>query len=149
MHTAQQGYEWPGNVRELENVIERASIIRDSDRITLKDMPVFITSGVGSDTSVSNLVVGGRTTLDDLEKVHILGVLEATGGARKQASEILGINASTLYRKLKKFGLQDSVSGHDYGAEGENEQVPSEELLEAVESVIRETGDQVKEPTGV
>ncbi len=147
--TALQGYEWPGNVRELENVIERASIIRDSDRITLKDMPVFITSGVGSDTSVSNLVVGGRTTLDDLEKVHILGVLEATGGARKQASEILGINASTLYRKLKKFGLQDSVSGHDYGAEGENEQVPSEELLEAVESVIRETGDQVKEPTGV
>ncbi len=46
-------------------------------------------------------------TLDDLERAHILGVLEATGGARKQTSEILGINASTLYRKLKKYGVQD------------------------------------------
>ena len=146
--TALQGYEWPGNVRELENVIERASIIRDGDMITLKDLPSFVTSLSGSETSVSNLVVGGRVTLDDLEKAHILGVLETTGGARKQTSEILGINASTLYRKLKKYGLQDPDSDEGFETE-DKDQVPGEELLEAVESVIRETGDPVPEPTEV
>jgi len=146
--TALQAYEWPGNVRELENVIERASIIRESSRITLKDLPTFVTSMADSETSVSDLVVGGRVTLDDLEKAHILGVLETTGGARKQTSEILGINASTLYRKLKKYGLQDSGPGDDF-EDGEREQVPGEELLEAVESVIREAGEHLTEPTEV
>jgi DNA-binding NtrC family response regulator len=146
--SALQAYEWPGNVRELENVIERASIIRDSDMITLRDLPSFVTSLAGSETSVSNLVVGGRVTLDDLEKAHILGVLETTGGARKLTSEILGINASTLYRKLKKYGLQGPESGEDFES-GEKDQVPGEELLEAVESVIRETGEPIPEPTEV
>ncbi len=145
---ALQGYDWPGNVRELENVIERASIIRDTARITLKDLPVFLTRGEGADAAASNLSVGGRITLDDLEKAHILGVLEATDGARKLTSEILGINASTLYRKLKKYGLQDSGTAEDFEDEGQ-EQVPGEELLEAVESVIREAGEKVGEPTGV
>jgi DNA-binding NtrC family response regulator len=146
--TALQGYDWPGNVRELENVIERASIIREGDRISMKDLPVFVTRGAGSDTSVSNLVVGGHVTLDDLEKAHILGVLEATGEARKQTSEILGINASTLYRKLKKYGLQDT-DPDDGCDEEENPRVPGEELLDAVESVIRESGEKVGEPTEV
>ncbi len=145
---ALQGYEWPGNVRELENVIERASIIRDGDKITVKDLPAFVTTGTGSESSTCNLAVGGRVTLDDLERAHILGVLEATGGARKQTSEILGINASTLYRKLKKYGLQDTGSDQDFEAD-ENEQVPGEELIEAVESVIRESGESVTEPTEV
>ena len=146
--SALQGYDWPGNVRELENVIERATIIREGDMITLKDLPVFVTSLAGSEMSPSSLVVGGRVTLDDLEKAHILGVLETTGGARKQTSEILGINASTLYRKLKKYGLQDTESDEDYET-ADNDQVPGEELLEAVESVIRETGESVGEPTKV
>jgi len=146
--TALQAYEWPGNVRELENVIERASIIREGDRITLKDLPDFVTNAAEADTSVSSLVVGGRVTLDDLERAHILGVLEATGGARKQTSEILGINASTLYRKLKKYGLQDTDSEVPYDVEG-NERIPGEELLDAVESVIRETEEQCIEPNEV
>ncbi|MCK9995795.1 MAG: hypothetical protein KAH56_05900, partial [Candidatus Krumholzibacteria bacterium] len=100
------------------------------------------------EASVSNLVVGGRVTLDDLERAHILGVLETTGGARKQTSEILGINASTLYRKLKKYGLQDTDANDDYEA-GDEDQVPGEELLEAVESMIRESGETVAEPTKV
>jgi DNA-binding NtrC family response regulator len=144
---ALQSYEWPGNVRELENVIERASIIREGDRISLKDLPTFVTSGAGSDTPAPSLVVGGRVTLDELERAHILGVLEATGGARKQTSEILGINASTLYRKLKKYGLQEAESNQDYEKEGK-EDVPGEELLDAVESAIRESGEPVAEPSG-
>jgi DNA-binding NtrC family response regulator len=149
---ALQSYEWPGNVRELENVIERASIIREGDRIAMKDLPVFVTRGVGSETTASSLVVGGHVTLDELEKAHILGVLEATGGARKQTSEILGINASTLYRKLKKYGLQDTDSDTDNETSEDQvgeQRVPGEELLDAVESAIRESGEIVGEPTEV
>jgi DNA-binding NtrC family response regulator len=145
---ALQQYEWPGNVRELENVIERASIIREGTRITLRDLPTFVTSGAGGDAPVSSLEVGGHVTLDELEKAHILGVLEATGGARKQTSEILGINASTLYRKLKKYGLQDGDGGDGFENQ-DKDPVPGEELLDAVETVIRESERETAETTKV
>ena len=141
---ALQAYDWPGNVRELENVIERASIIRDSDRITTRDLPTFIASGSGGEYSASSLNVGGLVTLDDLEKAHILAVLETTNGARKQTSEILGINASTLYRKLKKYGLQEIGEGDDDGIA--NPEVPGAELLDAVESAIRENSEEASTP---
>jgi two-component system response regulator PilR (NtrC family) len=116
-----QAYEWPGNVRELENVIERANIIREGERIAVRDLPASLTKGSTSDHGGHSPLVGGLVTLDDLEKAHILGVLEATGGARKQTSEILGINASTLYRKLKKYGLQDTGCDEDeMGIETDN-----------------------------
>ncbi|RKZ16240.1 sigma-54-dependent Fis family transcriptional regulator [bacterium] len=146
---ALQHYNWPGNVRELENVIERASIIRDSERITVGDLPAEIWDPATGDSPRSNLAVGGRVTLDDLEQAHILSVLESTGGARKQTSEILGINASTLYRKLKKYGIQDE----DECDPGE---VPGAELLDAVDDVLRETEEpspqateQPAEPVGI
>jgi DNA-binding NtrC family response regulator len=141
---ALQVYEWPGNVRELENVIERATIIRDSDRITTRDLPTFIASGPIGEYSASSLNVGGLVTLDDLEKAHILAVLETTNGARKQTSEILGINASTLYRKLKTYGLQGIGEGGDDQAE--NPEVPGAELLDAVETAIRENSEAEVEP---
>ncbi len=142
---ALQAYDWPGNVRELENVIERASIIRDADMITVNDLPEDFQNAVGSEGATGNLAVGGQITLDDLEKGHILAVLESTGGARKLTSEILGINASTLYRKLKKYGLQgpedlDTGSEEDTVPDGDVEvnKVPGEALMDAVESVLRE-----------
>ena len=147
---ALQAYEWPGNVRELENVIERASIIREGDRIRLADLPADLGDPVASESGGSNLSVGGLVTLEDLERAHILAVLESTGGARKQTSEILGINASTLYRKLKKYGVQDEDMDGDEGLEngyGLDEGVPGEALLEAVDSVIREA--DAPEPVGV
>jgi len=142
-----RSYDWPGNVRELENVIERASIIRENKRIGLHDLPTFISAEDGGQLTASHLNVGGLVTLDDLEKAHILAVLETTGGARKQTSEILGINASTLYRKLKKYGLQGMHDGDE--PRSEEDVVPGEALLEAVESVIRESTDtsEVHEPT--
>ncbi len=143
---ALQTYEWPGNVRELENVIERASIIRDGERITVKDLPTYVAARTGGELAASSLAVGGLVTLDELEKAHILAVLESTSGARKQTSEILGINASTLYRKLKKYGLQDMDEETDE-SNGQPE-VPGAELLDAVESAIRENGESadVSEP---
>ena len=129
-------------------MIERASIIRDSDRISIKDLPGFIGAGSGGEYTASNLNVGGLVTLDELEKAHILAVLESTAGARKQTSEILGINASTLYRKLKKYGLQDIGETEDVETEDDesgNPTVPGAELLEAVESAIRENAGETTE----
>ena len=151
---ALQAYEWPGNVRELENVVERASIIREGDKIQISDLPEELGAMASGESVGSRLTVGGHITLDDLEKAHILAVLEATGGARKQTSEILGINASTLYRKLKKYGLQDGPLEDDTEGEGlylEEEGVPGEALVEAVESVIREADEETKYPvkTGI
>jgi len=139
--TALQSYQWPGNVRELENVIERACIIRESDSITVNDLPEDFQEGIGSEGVSGKLSVGGRITLDDLEKGHILSVLESTGGARKLTSEILGINASTLYRKLKKYGVQDPED-MEAGLEEDQETVPGEALLDAVESALREADSE-------
>ncbi len=138
---ALQAYDWPGNVRELENVIERASIIRDSQLIMTNDLPLEMQDGNGKEGIIGNMTVGGHITLDELEKAHILALLDNTNGARKQTSEILGINASTLYRKLKKYGVQDP---DDLNMElGEDmDMVPGEALLDAVESVLRESDQE-------
>jgi len=133
---ALQAYDWPGNVRELENVIERASIIRDTERITLRDLPAEIWDPATGEAPHTSLTVGGMITLDELEKAHILAVLSSTGGARKQTSDVLGINASTLYRKLKKYGLQ----GEDEAPGVED--VPGAELLDAVDDLIRENAEE-------
>ena len=147
---ALQSYDWPGNVRELENVIERASIIRDGDKIRLADLPAELGQPISSEGGTAPMTVGGNVSLEELEKAHILAVLEATGGARKQTSEILGINASTLYRKLKKYGVQDPDQPDDNlyeGGEYRDQVVSSEDLMAAVETAIRET-DKVEPVTG-
>lgn len=132
-------YEWPGNVRELENVIERAVIIRETDKITSQDLPDHLRALGTSEQAASNIKVGAMLTLEELERAHILAVLERTGWARKQTSEILGINASTLYRKLKKYGVEDEDENELAPDENERESVPGNELLEAVDQVMRES----------
>ena len=145
---ALQAYDWPGNVRELENVIERATIIRESEKITMRDLSSQICDPDGGDAVVPALKVGGRVTLEDLERGHILAVLESTGGARKLTSEILGINASTLYRKLKKYGVQDEdmdEADADESAAGTDVKFPNEALIDAVDSSLRESGLEPEE----
>ncbi|MGE5179917.1 MAG: sigma-54-dependent transcriptional regulator [Bacteroidota bacterium] len=96
-------YDWPGNVRELENVIERAVILSDDGVLTPEDLPEHVLAGAKGRGS---LVIDNPTmTLDELEREYILKVLHYTGGQKKRASEILGINPSTLYRKLLSYGL--------------------------------------------
>ncbi|MDM7915710.1 MAG: sigma-54 dependent transcriptional regulator, partial [Candidatus Eisenbacteria bacterium] len=91
-------YDWPGNVRELENVIERAVILNEGGAIRLQDLPEKIIRGP---TRQGTLVIDTPTlTLDELEREYILKVLDHTGWQKRRASEILGINPSTLYRKL-------------------------------------------------
>ena len=96
-------YDWPGNVRELENVIERAVILTDDGVITPEDLPERVVQGGKGRGSL--VIDNPNLTLEELEREYILKVLHHTGGQKKRASEILGINPSTLYRKLISYGL--------------------------------------------
>ena len=99
-------YDWPGNVRELENVMERSLILDESGVISPEDLPEKIRFG---HSQRGSLVIDTPTlTLEELEKEYILKVLNHTRWQKKRASEVLGINASTLYRKLLGYGLDKS-----------------------------------------
>jgi two-component system, NtrC family, response regulator AtoC len=92
-------YDYPGNVRELENIVARAVALAEGKEIQVKDLPVFL---AGREQSSE----GPWKSLEQLEKEHIARVLEAVQGRRDQAAAILGITRSTLWRKLKRFGLE-------------------------------------------
>jgi DNA-binding NtrC family response regulator len=98
-------YPWPGNVRELENVIERAVILRENEEtITVEDLTDKIVDG-GDESGASGIQESG-ITLEELEKKYMIQVLHETGWHKKRAAEILGINPSTLYRKIRSYGLE-------------------------------------------
>lgn len=104
-------YDWPGNVRELENVIERAVILQEGDEITPESLPDKIRHKIGERSSIT--IDRAHMTLDELEKEYLVAVLEETKWQKKKASAILGINASTLYRKIQRYGLsQERSKGH-------------------------------------
>lgn len=107
-------YSWPGNIRELENVIERAITLNRSGRVTPDDLPGTIQSGGVGAAPLAQMSAGddltdyfeGILTIDELERQHLLRVLEVTGGNKKRAAEILGINRRTLYRMAERFGIE-------------------------------------------
>jgi len=96
-------YDWPGNVRELENIIERAVILEEGDEITVDSLPDKIRNHSQQRRKI--VMEKAQMTLEELEKEYLISVLEATGWQKKKASSILGINASTLYRKIQRYGL--------------------------------------------
>jgi DNA-binding NtrC family response regulator len=97
------GYDWPGNVRELQNAVEHAMAIGIEPTLTIMDLPIHI-SGMVSKTGIAEPVGEGRT-LDEVERRHILRILEETGGNHLRAAETLGIHRRTLYRKLEKYKI--------------------------------------------
>jgi len=98
---ALQAYAWPGNIRELRNVLERALLLTDSKQIGPRDL-VFETSAV----QVAAAVPGLDTTLAELERNHILRVLEAEGGNIPRAAQRLGVPRSTLYQRIKSYEIK-------------------------------------------
>ena len=93
-------YAWPGNVRELRNVMERAVALTRYDTLAVEDLPDKI-----RDHRESNVIVAGQdlsdlVTLDEVEHRYILRVLQAAGGNKSLAAQILGLDRKTLYRKL-------------------------------------------------
>ena len=96
-------YSWPGNVRELENVIERAVILQEGEIIAPGDLPEKVVGEhLGGGAAA---VTESGITLEELERRYMIQVLDDTNWHKKKAAEILGINPSTLYRKIKSFGL--------------------------------------------
>ncbi len=94
-----KAYDWPGNVRELKNVVERMVLLADGPVLGLDHVPEELRAapGAGAGDAVA--------PLDEMERKHILSALQAAGGNKKRAAEMLGIDRSTLYAKLKRYGL--------------------------------------------
>jgi two-component system, NtrC family, response regulator AtoC len=95
-------YRWPGNVRELENVIERAATLSSTNLILLEDLPRRLQM---EPAQISLSSLPSRMPLSELEKLYIQKVLEETGGNKKKAADILGIDRRTLYRMATRLGL--------------------------------------------
>jgi len=95
-------YLWPGNVRELKNAVERVVILARGEEISMADLPPEIR---GDQVIRVPGGAGGLRPLSDVEQEHILAVLEQVNNNKKRAAEILGIDRSTLYAKLKQYGV--------------------------------------------
>ncbi len=101
-------YNWPGNTHEFKNVIERAVMFHRSGELSLKNL----TSGIGIDTAeIPNYE---EHTLEEVEAEHILLTLVACKWKKTQAAEILGIERSTLDRKIKKYELTKSSHSRNW-----------------------------------
>jgi len=104
-----RSYRWPGNLRELCNAVERAVILARGDNIVPADLPAELQSiHQNGEPSVDEVKLGSLVSLDKLEEVHIRRVLEKTDSL-VQASDVLGIDQATLYRKRKRIGLDSTV----------------------------------------
>ena len=107
-------YDWPGNIRELQNVLERALVLAEQDVIGPEHLPAEVRPGGGppdppapdaDEAPVVSPSVNVLLSLEEVERRHVLRVLEATGGSREEASRILGISRRTLTRMVQRWGL--------------------------------------------
>ncbi len=95
-------YAFPGNVRELEHIVCSAVALSETDHIDLEDLPEDLQV-----LEVDALSCNALSSLEETEKAHIVRVLEATNYSKNRAAEILGIPRTTLWRKIRKFGIDE------------------------------------------
>ena len=99
--SAIMAYDWPGNVRELENALERAWTLTQGEAIPAAALPARVTERRAPSLVADRPAV--NPTLDVVERAYILWVLQNEGGNKTRAAEVLGIDPSTLYRKLARY----------------------------------------------
>jgi DNA-binding NtrC family response regulator len=92
-------HSWPGNVRELENAIQASVALASSGQVGFEDLPTGIRAQRPQESTSES------RSLEDVERRHILLVLDALHWNKAEAARILGINRATLYRKLQRYGL--------------------------------------------
>ena len=97
-------HRWPGNVRELENAIRRMVVLKSDPVLKLRDLPSNLKAPEQHAGASRN---GGVVCLQEVERQHILEVVERTRGDIQEAADLLGIGKTTLYRKLKQYRRED------------------------------------------
>jgi DNA-binding NtrC family response regulator len=97
-------HDWPGNVRELENVVERGVALAKESRIAADELPLF------ERRRLRPVATRSPESLPSIERRHIIETLEHVGWNRKRAAEILQISTTTLWRRLKEFGIDTHAS---------------------------------------
>jgi len=101
-----ENYRWPGNVRELKNVIERAVVLARGEEIEVSDLMLSNLATAGDTGEIPTVGHGYEpTTLAEMERRHIRATLQSTGGNKSRAASILGIERSTLDRKIRRYEL--------------------------------------------
>jgi DNA-binding NtrC family response regulator len=104
-----RAYEWPGNVRHLFGVLERAAVDADYGRIEAQHLPIELRRASNSASELHEQRYRGTVPADE-ERAAIVSALEQTGGALAQSAELLGMGRTTLWRKLKLYGLTPTVT---------------------------------------
>jgi DNA-binding NtrC family response regulator len=104
-----QRYRWPGNVRELENGVERAVVLTRGESIDTCDLPPTVVQAAETDSALFSATRGRALTLKEAlqepERRIILAALEANGWNRQKTAGVLDVNRTTLYKKMKYYGL--------------------------------------------
>ncbi len=103
---ALKSYDWPGNIRELEHTIERAVLLGRGALVGVEDLPGHLVA-CGESAIVLAQALAKQFTLRDLEREYIGKVLETTHGNKTEAARILGVDRTTLYRKLEEYKFKD------------------------------------------
>jgi DNA-binding NtrC family response regulator len=102
---ALQAYDWPGNVRELENALERAVVVAPGTILEPAHLPERVLRR--PESRLVGSAPPPNPTMETVERAYIQWVLQAEGGNKTRAAEVLGIDPSTLYRKLNRYGLAE------------------------------------------
>jgi len=100
-------YPWPGNVRELENVIGNACMMTDGNLIDIRDLPERLRGPLSEDLGGDEKFL----SLEELQRRHILRVLEGVGGNKARAAEVLGIGRATIYQLLSRMKIEEPKKG--------------------------------------
>ena len=106
-------YPWPGNVRELQNCVERAVALARGDTLTEDDLPPRVRDHAAADVLVAAHDPSELVTLEEVERRYIQRVMEAVGGSKSEAARVLGLDRSTLYRKLDRYGVRAPRAASD------------------------------------